>query len=118
MSDLIIFFFTLQGMATKINFVCLLIAFVSSLYVAIHSRIIPIWIRTPLWYVGVSCFLVAISIGCEWTLGPQFIFSYSRFGLIGETMINFFLAVAGLIMLLHTVRKDVSSINMRRRHDD
>lgn len=118
MSTLTIFFFTLQSIALYLNIVFLLITFVGSLYVAIHARRIPIWIRTPLWYLGCTSLLVAGSIVCEWTLGPQFIMSYSRFGLIGETLINFFIALNSALMLVHTVIIDIKNSKMRRRHDD
>ena len=107
-------FFTLQGVALYINLVCLLIIFVGGLYVAIHSRNIPLWIRTPLWYLGAISFLVSLSIIFEWTLGPQFILSYSRFGLIGEMLINLTLAVTALLMLINTVLRDIRGMKLRR----
>lgn len=113
MGSLSMLFFTLQEYALYLNLAFLLITFIGSLYVAIHARNVPIWLRTPLWYLGCVSFLVAISIICEWTLGPQFILSYSRFGLIGETLINFVLATTSLIMLIHTVWKDIR--NSKRR---
>jgi len=110
-----LFFFTIQGYALYLNFAFLLMAFIGSLYVAIHSETIPNWIRTPLWYIGCSCFIVAISIVCEWTLGPQYLFSYSRFGLIGQTAVNFFIALTSLIMLIHTVWVDIKRAKLRRK---
>jgi membrane-bound ClpP family serine protease len=108
------FFFSIQSYVLPINFVCLLVAFFGSLYVAIHARNIVCWIRTPLWYLGVACFLVAMSIVCEWTLGPTFVFSYSRFGNIGEMMINFFLAASAFLMFMQTIYQDIKSMKMRK----
>lgn len=112
------FFFTVQGITLYLNLTFLLITFVGGLYVAIHARNIPIWIRTPLWYLGLSSFIVALSIIFEWTIGPQFILSYSRFGMIGEMMINGFLAVTALLMLFNTVYKDVRCMSKRKTHND
>lgn len=107
-------FFSLQGITLHLNLICLLVTFLGSLYVAIHSRAIPLWVRTPLWYLGVTSFIVALSIVFEWTLGPQFILSYSRFGPIGEMLINLNIAIASLLMFINTVYKDVCSIKYRR----
>lgn len=115
------FFFTLQGIALQLNLVFLLISFIGGLYVAIHARNIPLWVRTPLWYLGATSFVVALSIIFEWTLGPQFILSYSRFGLIGEMLINLNIAVTALLMLINTVCRDISCMSKRRhrrRSDD
>jgi hypothetical protein len=117
MGPITAFFFTLQEIALYLNLVFLLISFVGGLYVAIHARNIPIWVRTPLWYLGVSSFIVAVSIILEFTVGPEFILSYSRFGVIGEMLINFNIAVTSLIMLVNTVWKDIRCMNMRKRND-
>lgn len=114
------FLFSLQGIALHLNLVFLLITFVGGLYVAIHARNIPLWVRTPLWYLGVTAFITALSIIFEWTLGPQFLFSYSRFGLICEMLINANIALTALVMLAHTVFKDIRCMKKRRqrRADD
>jgi hypothetical protein len=114
MGPITTFFFTLQGIALHLNLIFLLISFVGGLYVAIHARNIPLWVRTPLWYLGLSSFIVAVSIILEFTVGPQFMLSYSRFGVIGEMLINFNIAVTSLIMLVNTVLKDVKNMKLRK----
>lgn len=120
MNTLSMVFFKLQEIALPINLVCLLVIFIGGLYVAIHSRIIPMWVRTPLWYLGATSFIVSLSIVFEWTLGSEFVFSYSKFGSVGEIIINMILAIFALLMLFHTVFKDVCEMKKRRRrrYDD
>lgn len=106
----------LQHIALPLNLVFLLITFVGGLYVAIHSRDIPIWVRTPLWYLGAASFLTALTIVFEFTMGPEFILSYSRVGLIGEMLINLNIAITALLMLIHTVLKDLRCMKQRQHH--
>lgn len=110
----------LQHIALPLNLVFLLITFVGGLYVAIHSRDIPIWVRTPLWYLGATSFLTALTIVFEFVMGPDFMLSYSSIGLIGEMLINLNIAIASLLMLAHTVFKDLRCMKQRRsrRSDD
>jgi hypothetical protein len=98
-----------------VNFVCLFIVFIGGLYIAIHARNIPLWFRTPLWYIGLSSFLICVSIICEWTIGNSFFLSYSNFGLFGETLLNINLAIASGLMFIHTVLKDISCIKLRKK---
>ena len=113
-------FAMLHVIALPLNFVFLLITFVGGLYVAIHARNIPLWVRTPLWYLGATSFLTALTIIFEFVFGPQFELSYTRVGLIGEMLINFNLAITALLMLGHTVFKDLRCMKQRRhrRSDD
>lgn len=104
----------IQPATLVINFVCLIIVFIGGLYIAIHARNIPLWFRTPLWYIGASSFLVCASIVSEWIVGPEFFLSYSNFGLYGETLLNINLAIASGLMLVNTVVKDISCMRLRR----
>lgn len=104
----------IQPLTLVINFCCLFIVFIGGLYIAIHARNIPLWFRTPLWYIGASSFLVCISIICEWAVGPDYFLSYSHFGLYGETLLNINLAIASGLMLVHTVFKDICCMKLRK----
>jgi hypothetical protein len=97
-----------------INFICLFIVFIGGLYIAIHARNIPIWFRTPLWYVGLSSFLICVSIICEWTIGPSLFLSYSNFGIFGETLLNINLAICSGLMFVKTMYNDIRCIKLRK----
>lgn len=105
----------LHSISLSLNLVFLLIVFVGGLYVAIHARNIPLWVRTPLWYLGVISFLTALTIVLEFVLGPDFVLSYSNVGVVAEMLINLNLAIAALLMLMHTVFKDLRCMKKRRR---
>lgn len=96
------------------NFISLMIIFIGGLYVAIHARKIPQWIRTPLWYVGATSFVVALTIAFQWIIGPEFVLSYNNVGYFGEMLINFNIAVAALNMLVNTIIKDIRCIKLRK----
>lgn len=108
----------LHNIALPLNLVFLLIIFIGGLYVAIHARNIPLWVRTPLWYLGATSFITALTIVFEFVLGPEFMLSYSRVGLIGEMLINLNIAIAALLMLIHTVFKDIRCMKQRRSRRD
>jgi hypothetical protein len=97
-----------------INFICLSTIFVGSLYTVIHSRIIPQWIRAPLWYNGVGSLLVCLSILCEWTLGSDFRFSYTNFNVVGELMVKINIAIICASLFINTIFADVKNIQNRK----
>lgn len=101
--------------AVMINFLCHVTIFLGGLYVAIHSRSIPNWLRTCLWYIGCSSFLIGTFIVCGWSLGNDFVFSYSNAGVIGETLFNVWISVTTLAFFFKTLVEDVK--HSRRRSD-
>lgn len=109
----------IEPITLMVNFSCLIIVFIGCLYVAIHARNIPIWFRTPLWYIGLSSFLICMSIICEWTIGSSLFFSYSNFGLFAETLLNVNLAICSGLMFANTLYNDVRCMKMRKnQHKD
>ena len=104
----------MQYVAISINFISHLVIFLGGAYIALHSRQIPIWLRTPLWYVGASSLLTAITILFQWVLGDEFPLSYSNIGLFCEIMLNVNLSIAVALMFFSTISKDIKGYKSRR----
>lgn len=100
-----------------VNFVCHLIIFLGGSYIAIHSRKIPTWLRTCLWYIGCSSFLIAITIILEWTLGQQFELSYYKIGIVAEILFNFWIAITTLVFFIKTIYSDIKFSKLRKLDD-
>lgn len=100
-----------------LNFLAHTLIFISSFYIAIHNRKIPQRYLTPLWYIGNISLFVAISIGLQWTFGPEYALSYWKIGLLGETALNICVAFMAVIIFLGTVTQDIKSSKLRK-HDD
>lgn len=99
--------------AVLINFICHLTVFMGGLYVAIHARNIPTWLRTCLWYIGCSSFLIATTMILGWILGPDFELSYDKVGVIGETMFNMLIAITTVMFFGKTVAIDIRQSKLR-----
>lgn len=99
--------------ALVINFMCHLTMFIGGLYIAIHARNVPNWLRTCLWYIGCSSFLIAITIILGWTLGPSFELSYDNVGIIGETLFNIWIAITTVTFFYRTIATDIKYSKMR-----
>lgn len=93
--------------AIFINFLCHITVFTGGLYIAIHSRSIPNWLRTCLWYIGCSSFLIAITIILGWVLGPNFELSYDRIGMFGETLFNIWISITTITFFIKTIAADI-----------
>lgn len=98
---------SIEPSALIINFFCHLTMFFGGLYIAIHSRLIPNWIRTFLWYIGCSSFLIAITIILGWVFGDQYELSYSSVGVIGETLFNIWVSIMTLAFFYKTIISDI-----------
>lgn len=104
-----------NSLALPINFICHCIMFIGGLYIAIHSRIIPKWLSTCLWYIGCSSFLIAITIVLGWIYGPQFQLSYDSLGFFGEILFNFWVAITTALFFFKTVLIDISHAKHRKK---
>lgn len=96
-----------------INFVFHTIIFLGGFYVAVHSRVLPVWTTTCLWYAGLSSLFINITMCIEWILGPQFELSYSHIGSLAETMSHGVLAVTAFLLLVKTVGCDIKNKRLR-----
>ena len=90
-----------------INFISHLIIFIGGLYVALHSRTIPRWLSTLLWYVGCASMLCALTIGLEWTFGAVFPLSYSQLGFLCEIFLHVSIAVTVATLFSQTLWNDI-----------
>lgn len=108
------FFIALQEMSLSLNFVCHVIIFLGGFYVAIHSRLLPKWLVTCIWYIGISSWLAATSILLGWMIGEDFPLSYSKIGLFTELLLNINLAITVLILFSQTLINDISGAKRRR----
>jgi len=99
-----------------INFICHLTIFIGGFYVALHSRVMPTWAITGLWYIGISSFLALLTIMFEWFNGPAFDFSYTSLGRVTDTFLHLNIAIMVFMMFFHTMYKDFK--NMKNRHSE
>lgn len=90
-----------------LSFICHIMIFFGGLYSAIHSRMIPHWTSTCLWYIGLASMFNAIIILLDWTLGPEHPMSYSNLGLLGSVLLHVTLAVTVAILFVNTLWKDM-----------
>lgn len=111
-TEIIVF---LNSLIVPINFVCHMLVFIGSFYVALHNRNLPTWHITPLWYLGLANFLVAITILVQWYFGPEHPLSYWNMGMVTETICYIILAIMVLILFAVTVGCDI--INRKNRHN-
>lgn len=105
---------SLDPFALIVNFLCHITIFFGGLYIAIHSRKIPTWLRTCLWYIGCSSFLIAIMIILGWTIKPEFELSYHRIGFFGEIIFNIFIAITTVIFFINTLAIDIKNSSKRK----
>lgn len=100
--------------SNAINFLCYVIVFIGGFYVALHSRILPKWASTSIWYLGLSSFFVASTIVIEWIFGQHHPISHFMMGHFGEMIININLAVIVFFLFFHTVYADYKHKNQRK----
>jgi len=101
-----------------LSFLIHTIIFIGGLYVAIHSRIIPSWLATCLWYVGLASLFVAITIGIEYTLGSDFPMSYTNLGQIAELIDSSIIALTISLMFGNTLYNDIKNKKNRTSNHD
>lgn len=107
--------YLLSTISLPLSFLIHLVIFVGGLYVAIHSRMIPNWLATCLWYVGLSSLFLTITIGIEYTLGSDFPLSYSNLGQIAELFDNLIIAFTISLLFGNTLYNDIK--NKKNRHN-
>ena len=89
------------------SFVCHTVIFLGGLYSAIHSRMLPQWTATCIWYIGLASLFNSIIIIFDWTLGPAHPMAYSNLGLLGSALQHVALAVSVAILFVNTLWKDI-----------
>lgn len=107
----------LENVVLPVNFVCHVLLFLGGLYVAVHSRILPNWVITCLWYIGIAAALNSFTIILEWIYGPSFPMAYTQLGTLTETLLNLNLAFTVGLLFVHTLLKDIKSIKSRNPNE-
>lgn len=97
-----------------LSFSSCIVIFLGGGYIALHSRVIPKWAATSLWYIGLAALLNAFTILIDWTLGQMHPLSHFQIGTVTETILM--LSMAGTVGLLffHTVWRDYLGAKRRR----
>lgn len=98
-----------------LSFIIHIIIFIGGLYVAIHSRLLPSWLSTCLWYVGLASLFVSVTIGIEYTIGPSFPMSYTNLGQLAELLDSAIIALTVFLLFAHTLYNDLK--NKKKRHN-
>lgn len=101
-----------------INFFCHFTVFIGGFYIAIHSRKIATWLRTCLWYIGCSSFLITISVVLQWVLGADFELSYANTQIISHTLLYMWIVITTLVFFLKTVAIDIKHSKQRKSDFD
>lgn len=101
-----------------LNFVSHAIIFLGGFYIALHSRLLPTWIVTSLWYIGLFSLIICGTIVAQWHFGPDFILSYHNVGTITETMFNMAMAVTVAVCFSDTVLKDFKGMKSRKKREE
>lgn len=109
------FFQLVKDNILPLNFICHVLIFLGGLYVALHSRLIPNWALTSLWYLGLCSFINGLAIILQWTNGPEFFLSYSNIGTATETLVNIILALTVFSCFSNTLLKDFKGMKDRKK---
>lgn len=99
-----------------IDLLTYLTLFIGGFYVALHSRTMPLWLVTCLWYIGVSSMLIAITIVLELVYGQMFPLSHFLIGVIPETLLKFSLLTTVTLLFIKTVTEDIKGSQKRKKH--
>lgn len=108
-------FLKYSDISLVINFLCHCTIFFGGGYIALHCRTLPLWLVTPMWYMGLSSLIAAGAIVVQWVFGPSFPLSYASVGIFGEIALNISLAVAVALMFMKTIKSDIDGSKLRNR---
>lgn len=101
-----------------LNFLCHVMIFLGGFYVALHSRFLPTWTITCLWYIGLCSLLNCMTIFAQLFYGADFFLSYDNVGMITETLLNISVASTVAIYFSDTVIKDFLGMKRRTRKEN
>lgn len=91
------------------------VIFLSSFYVAIHSRKIPNLFLTPIWYIGLSSFFINFTIVCQWAFEADFPLSYFNVAPLGKLLFYLSIVFIAVTLLLDTIRDDIKGSKNRKK---
>lgn len=107
----------LENISHPINFASHIVIFLGGFYVAMHSRVLPRWAVTGLWYIGLGSLLTAITYLVEWNLGQQNPLSHFNVGKVSEMIVFLLCAVMVGMLFMHTLFRDIIQRKRRQRDD-
>lgn len=99
--------------AHYLTFLSCTMVFLGGGYVALHSRTLPKWAATGLWYIGLAAFLNAITIAIQWVFGQTHPLSHFQIGIATETIFNLTIASMVGLMFFNTIWKDYQGSKAR-----
>lgn len=108
----------IEGHMLPLNFLCHVLIFIGGFYVALHSRVLPTWGVTCLWYIGLCSFLNCITIFAQLAYGAGFFLSYANIGSITETILNISVAATVLIYFSNTISRDFQGMKKRKKVEE
>ena len=95
-----------DDVSSGISVISNLITFVGAFYIALHSRMIPKWLTTCLWYIGLASLLNAITHIVEWVWDTMHPLSHFQIGSFTEVLMTLSLGITIAILFFNTVWKD------------
>lgn len=106
---------TIEYFAPNLAMASNVMVFLGGGYVALHSRVMPKWAVTCLWYLGLASLLNFITYIVEFTVDQYHPLSHFQVGSVTETMVHMVLACTVGFLFFHTVWKDYLGARARRR---
>lgn len=104
----------IEFVSPQINFISSFLIFLAGGYIALHSRVMPKWAVTCLWYLGIFALFNAITFIVDWVYGQTHPLSHFQIGHATEAMVNTVFAVTVCILFFHTVWQDYVGAKRRR----
>lgn len=107
-----------DNMSDGITLAANLLTFVGGFYIALHSRMIPKWLTTSLWYIGLAALLNGITFIVQWTWDSTHPLSHFQIGSFTEVLMNVSLATTIGLLFFNTVWKDYLGSKKRQEVED
>lgn len=104
MADQVILF--LNQISLSVTFISNILIFLGGFYVAIHSRTLPIWAVTCIWYLGLSSLLISLTVCMGWIFGDYFPLSYANLQIVCDLIQRVILATTVVLLFTNTVYTD------------
>lgn len=105
----------IDAVSHQILFLTSFLIFLGGGYIALHSRLMPKWAVTSLWYIGLAALLNMITILIEWMVGSTHPFSHFQIGIVAELCVFITLAVSVGMLFFHTVWQDYLGAKRRKQ---
>jgi len=105
----------LNFFAQPVNFVAHLVTFSGAFYLIFHNKNMPRWHVTPLWWAGLASLFTWFTIVLGLYFGDEFPFSYFRFGFVGETLLNAFIAFIAAMFMYRTIKAEKINRNPKKK---